>query len=444
MTLPKHDPQRAFQECSKTLTTYSQRIRPTVLSEVLSCWSEGRVIDLPLSTLSDFFVRSERLQEILKGVLNFLREREWRGACVSVVGEYGSGKSQLSVALIRILRGRNVPAARVVLGPTSDVRKEILSRVEQVREEEPLVIVVDEVDQLIEDIWRYNDRRRLEELATLVRGLTEAGEDRPPRASFVLLLSKRAKAELEKDIALVNRLGRRLKEFRLTLPDDDRIRAARDATIRVMAALAAYNHKYKTTLNARFFEIYPVVAKKAMERALSREIGGVVKYLVDTLRYVLDHIDISKKAPSGTEFGRRAEEVWRTYMTKHLAAVRFTTVHEGLRRDYIATLETSRLRLRGRVSDAQYLVWPYDPERGEKGTSLVARISVEIKAGKSWVSPSSRDWDQLRDMLDEGPVLLFSIEEWDLSERESVEAQLSDGAPHSARIVEVDPDLMRL
>ncbi len=426
-----------FYNLSKTYSKYN----PSSLGKVLESWSDRRPIEFPLDQLKDFFVNVRRLRQVNGAIFNYLKDRDWRGAIVSVVGEYGSGKSQLGFVLKEFLQKRGVEVRRVFLDPVCDVRELILQQIVSIPAEKPVVLIVDELDQLLGDLAR-GDRKRFEDLADIVRWLTEGSSDRPPRGSAILMMSKRVRAEFEKDRALANRLLARSREYRLSMPDDERVEAARDATLKVMALFRAYKDSYRVSLDKHFSVLYPLLRKKAEDRALMWEIGGVIKYITEMLQEILDNIDPEAEMGSSVDLGRQVEELWREFMWKKLRAIPVTVSLGETKLDYLATLSRDRLSLPGAVTDAQYLVWTYKPEAGEKGNRLVQRIAVEIKTGRSW-QRSQRDRDQLLNMLRNVPVLLFSIAEWYPDERTALEAEFSK-AGHALGIIEVDPFLLKL
>ncbi len=380
---------------------YSKKLAPSQIREILNYWMDRRPMNLPPEMLREVFVEPEFLFKKAEDIINYLRERDWRGAIVSVVGEYGSGKTQLGLILKRMLRGeRDVRSYFKTLDSFRDVRTILLEDV-TLDDVEPLVLIVDEVDQLLSELYRGR-RERIEEMADIVRFITE-GSASPPLGSVVLLMSTRAKGELASDRSLANRLIARAREFRLTLTDEEREKAALEAVKKVMSLYMALESAFDVY---KYFDLlYEFLTSRARTLALTLEIGGIVKEVTLTLKEILDRIDKGAKVPEGTELGRTLEEALKKYLKERASAVPFE-VRVGERvKHYLAKFSEERVRVEQAISDGQYVVHTYDPSRGFVG-SPVLRVLVEVKTGTSWLSDSNAK-RQIQSFLNEAPLLLF-------------------------------------
>ncbi len=434
--------QKAYEEY-RSLKDKLDEYQIKELDYILECWRSGKPIDLPLGKLANIFVRVEEMGRIAFSIIEMLKNNDWRGVILSVVGEYGSGKSQLGLILNRLLEGE-VESAYISLDPISDVEEKILNKIRGLPSDKPVVMIVDEIDQLLVDLAKGR-RYRIEELVDLIRGFTQGGPGEFPRASFVLLLSKRAKGELYRDKALADRLLRRSSmEFRLSLSDDERVAAARDAVLKIMAVFASHSKANYSNIERHFRHIYRFLIRNAEEMALYSEIGTVIKRITETLMDVLIHMDEFAEVPSELEFGKVVEETWKDFMKKRLSAIPVTISIGESRTYYMATFSEKKIRAGQRFSDAYYEVWPYNPEKGERGTKLVSKIAVEIKSGRSWMKQSSQERSQLVEIAEHYPLIIFSIGDLTREELESIENQLSLPAKNQIAVIGVSEDLLSL
>ncbi len=409
--------------------------RPTTIREILSCWADRRPIEAPLSMIEDLFVGMRSLKETMELVLSHLRDRDWRGFIARIVGEYGSGKTQLGRLLLRAIREEGGVEPRfVTLDPLTDVRDLL---VEEIDVEGPVVLIIDEVDQLLRDLERGR-REKLEDLADVVRWVTE-GHGSPPRGSVILLLSKRAQEALMSDRALANRLMERSRMFKLSMSDEERERAGVEAVKKVLALWMAYSQDYASLIERIFPALYPLMEKVARDLALTREIGGIVKNLVDLSEEVLRSVREDAALLSKVEEGSVIEEMIREFLTREMRSFPFKVRLGDEVRDYLAVFSSERLSVPGAVSDGQFLVWTYDAGTGRKGDVLVSRIGVEIKLGDYWV----REREQIIRLLAENPLLVISVTDADPEEMAEVEAEMRRGGRPFA-LLTADPDLFRV
>jgi len=411
-----------------------RRYRPTTIREILSCWADRRPIEVPLSMIENLFVGTRSLRETMDLVLSHLRDRDWRGFIARIVGEYGSGKTQLGRLLLRAIREEGEAEPRfVTLDPLTDVRDLL---VEKLDAEGPVVLIIDEVDQLLRDLERGR-REKLEDLADVVRWVTE-GHGSPPRGSVILLLSKRAQEALMSDRALANRLLERSRVFKLSMSDEERERAGIEAAKKILALWMAYSPEYASLIERIFPALYPLMEKVARDLALTREIGGIVKNLVDLSEEVLRSVRREATLLSRVEEGSVVEGIIREFLTREMRSFPFKVRLGDEVKDYIAVFSPERLSAQGAVSDGQFLVWTYDANAGRKGDVLVSRVAVEIKFGDYWV----RERDQIIRLL-EKPLLVISVTDADPEEMAEVEAEMRRGGRPFA-LLTADPDLFRV
>jgi len=442
---PLTDWQKAYEKYCK-LRKQLDKYQLKELDYIIECWRSGKPIDLPLDKLAPVFVSAEEIGRVTFSIIEMLQNNDWRGLILSVVGEYGSGKSQLGLILNRWFQSseENVESVYISIDLFSDIEEKILNKIKELPSDRPVVIILDEIDQLLIDLSR-GKRYRIESLADLVRGLTQGGPGEFPRASFILLLSKRAKSELYKDKALADRLLRRTSmEFRLSLSDDERALLAKESVPKILAVFASHSKANYSIIEKYFKEIYSFLAKNAEEMALYSEIGSVIKRITDTLMDVLIHVDRFAEIPSELKFGIVAEEVWKDFMKKRLSAIPITVSVGKTQTDYVATFSEKRIKAGSRFADANYEVWPYNPEKGERGTKLVSKIAVEIKSGRLWIKQTSQERSQLIEIAEHFPLIIFSIGDLTREELESVENQLSFSTKNQVAIIGVSEDLLKL
>ncbi len=413
-----------------------RKYRPTTIRDVLSCWADRRPVEAPLPMIEDLFVGIRSMKETMKLILAYLRDRDWRGAIVRMVGEYGSGKTQMGRLLLRAIREEGEAEPRfVTLDPLTDVRDLL---VDEVDAEGPVVLIVDEVDQLLRDLERGR-REKLEDLADVVRWVTEGSYSRPARGSVVLLLSKRAQEALMSDRALANRLMERSRVFRLSMPDEERMRAGVEAVKKILALQMAYSTDRAFLIERIFPALYPLMRSYAENLALTREIGGIVKNLVEISEEVLEGVREDASLPSRTEEGVVVESIVSEFLSREMRSIPFRVRLGEDVLDYLAIFSEERIRTGNAVSDGQFLVWTYDPSTGRKGERLVERVGLEIKFGDSWMG--SRD--QIMRLSETHPLLLIAVTDTDPEVLSEVEAEVRrDGRSFS--ILPVDPHLIRV
>ncbi len=410
-----------------------RRYRPTTIREVLSCWADRRPVEAPLPMIEDLFVGIRSMRETMKLILSYLRDRDWRGAIVRVVGEYGSGKTQMGRLLLRAIREEGEAEPRfVTLDPLTDVRDLL---VDEVDAEGPVVLIVDEVDQLLRDLERGR-REKLEDLADVIRWVTEGSYSRPARGSVILLLSKRAQEALMSDRALANRLMERSRVFRLSMPDEERMKAGVEAVKKILALQMAYSTDRAFLIERIFPALYPLMKSYAENLALTREIGGIVKNLVEISEEVLEGVREDASLPSRTEEGVIVESIIREFFSREMRSIPFRVRLGDDVLDYLAIFSDERIRTGNAVSDGQFLVWTYDPSTGRRGERLV---EVEIKFGDSWMG--SRD--QIMRLSEAHPLLLIAVTDTDPEVLSEVEAEVRRGG-RSFSILPVDPHLIRV
>lgn len=421
----------------RDLASRFRKYESTKIREVLDCWADRRPVEAPLDMISDFFVGVKYIKESMELILSYLRDREWRGAIVRVVGEYGSGKTQLGHLLLRAMRKEEEVVPRFIsLDPISDVKDRLMGELEI--KDKPVVLIVDEVDQLLRDLEKGR-RDKVEDLADVVRAITEGSYSHPPMGSVVLLLSKRAQEALMMDRALANRLIERSRQFRLSLSDEEREKMSVEAAKKVLALWMAYPPRSDSLIEGVFLALYPLMINAAKDLARTREIGGIVKNLVDLSEDVLNNVREDALLLSKVEEGKIIEKLLREFLSNEMRNIPFKVRLGEDVLDYLAIFSPDKPSAEGAMADGQYLVWTYDASSGKKGEVLVNRIAVEAKFGDYWMD----NRDQLLRLLQKMPVLLIAITEADPEEVAEVEAELRAGG-RSFAAVRAEPNLFRV
>ncbi len=419
------------REVSDLADYYSKRLTPTKIREILNSWMDRRPLNVQPELMEDLMVDYDRFSNVINSVLEYLRERDWRGAIVSIVGEYGSGKSQVGLTIWRLLKSESeVRAYLKKLDPISDVRSLLLDDV-IFDDVTPSVLIVDEVDQLLGDLYK-GKRERIEELADIVRAITE-GSVSPPRGSVVLLMSMKARGVLAADRSLSNRLLARSREFRLSMTDDQRIRAAEEVVKKVMALYMALESSFG--LHKHFDLIYDFLISRARWLALVYEIGGIVKDITLTLNEVLRSLDPDARVPSGTELGKALEDLLKLYLKAKASAIPLQVRVGDQVRHYMALFSDERMRTEGSVSDGQYVVHTYDPKRNAVG-SPVSKVILEVKSGSTWFE-SLETKRQLAAFLELAPVMLIALVDKEPDDASLISLE-SSGKSNPLKVVIVD------
>jgi hypothetical protein len=411
-----------------------RKLESSSIRSILELWSDRRPLEIKLSLMHEILVNSKRLKETMESIIRYLSERDWRGAIISIVGEYGSGKTQFGHILMRRLREEGVFSKIITISPLRDVKELLL---EDLSYEGPAVLIIDEIDQLLDEFER-GERRDIEYLADLIRGITEGSYGNPPRGSVIMLLSKRASDTMKRDRALGSRLMDRSREFSLSMSDDERERASKEALKKIIALWLAYfeqNDDMRYAIKRSLDKIYPFMERFASELSRTREIGGVVKGLTDLSSEIIKNLgrfeDMGK-----IEEGKFAEDLLKKFLLSEVRNIQLKVRIGEVTKDYIAVFSDEPLSVPGARTDAHFDVWTFDPNIGIRGDLLVARVGIEIKYGKYWMEKS----DQLLKIVEKYPLLLISIAELDDDERTEIRAKMG----RRFDIIDINPDLFEL
>jgi hypothetical protein len=411
-----------------------RKLESSTIRSIFEFWSDRRPLEIKLSLMHEILVNSKRLKETMESIIRYLSERDWRGTIISIVGEYGSGKTQFGHILMRRLREEGVFSKIITISPLRDVKELLL---EDLSYEEPAVLIIDEIDQLLDEFER-GERRDIEYLADLIRGITEGSYGNPPRGSVIMLLSKRASDTMKRDRALGSRLMDRSREFSLSMSDDERERASKEALKKIIALWLAYfeqNDDMRYAIKRSLDKIYPFMERFASELSRTREIGGVVKGLTDLSSEIIKNLgrfeDMGK-----IEEGKFAEDLLKKFLLSEVRNIQLKVRIGEVTKDYIAVFSDEPLSVPGARTDAHFDVWTFDPNIGIRGDLLVARVGIEIKYGKYWMEKS----DQLLKIVEKYPLLLISIAELDDDERTEIRAKMG----RRFDIIDINPDLFEL
>lgn len=419
----------------KRLYAEYRKLRVSTISSVLDCWAERRPVEENLDVMERIFPRFERtLKRTAEDVVRYLEGRDWRGCIANVVGEYGSGKTQLGFILKRMIRERGgAHASMITLDPFTDLKREIQEEIEADRR--PLVLIVDEVDQLVSELER-GERRKVEELADVARMLTEGSFSRPARGSVVLLLSKKARNSLRKDIALSNRLMDRAREFSISMSDSEREEVSLEAAKRIVALWAARTEDMSVWQYFRV--IYPFMERLASKLSDTHEIGGVIKNLVVALEDAMQNL--GHAPPMGRiEEGRSFEGLLERFLKEIIGKVPIKIRIGERTMDYLAVFSEEPLSVPGARTDAHYEVWTYDAARSLRGNRMVGQIGVEIKYGEYW----RENREQLLRIMESYPLLLLCVANIDPDEQTTIENEMRAGGRAFAMIT-ADPTVLRV
>jgi hypothetical protein len=414
-----------------------KRLKNDTIKSILDRWSERRPLELKLDLMQEILTNFGRLKETMESIIRYLRERNWRGAIISIVGEYGSGKTQFGQILLRKLEEdikfrENIFSKIITISPTEDIRELILKNLNY---ERPTILIVDEIDQLLGELERGN-RRRIEDLADLIRGITEESYGNPAKGSIIMLLSKRASEAMKRDKALGGRLMDRSKEFSLSISEGERERASKEALKRIIALWMAYYNMSPYTIRDSFERIYPFMRRIASELSRTREIGGIVKSLTELLSEIIENLG-RFKGMGKIEEGRFAEDLLKRFLVSEARSIQLKVRMGDITKDYIAIFSNEPLSVSGARTDAHFNVWTYDPEIGIKGDVQVARVGIEIKYGEYWKERR----DQLLKITEKHPLLLISITEIDPDEITEIKIKMDKG---NFDIININPDLFRV
>lgn len=409
-----------------------RKLENSTIRSILEFWSDRRPLELKLNIMQEILVDSKRLKETMESIIKYLSERDWRGAIISVVGEYGSGKTQFGHILLRRLREEGVFSKIVTISPLRDMRELLLEDLSY----EPIVLIIDEIDQLLDEFER-GERRDIERLADLIRGMTEGSYGNPPKGSVIMLLSKRASDTMKRDRALGSRLMDRSREFSLSMSDDEREIASKEALRRIIALWMAYfeqDDDMRYAIKRSLDKIYPFMERFASELSRTREIGGVVKSLTDLSSEIIKNLG-RFESMGRIEEGKFAEDLLKKFLLSEARNIKLEVRIGDVTKDYIAIFSDEPLSVPGARTDAHFDVWTFDPKVGMRGEALVSRVGIEIKYGEYW----KEKCDQLLKIMEKYPLLLISVAKIDPDDITEIRIKMGMGFD----IVNLRPDLFR-
>jgi len=412
-----------------------RKLESSTIRLILDRWSDRRPLELTIDLMQDVLTNFSRLKETSDAVIRYLKDRDWRGAIVSIVGEYGSGKTQFGQILLRRIEEEGIFSRIITISPLRDMKEVMLEALEASPAEGPAVLIIDEVDQLLGELNK-GSRRMIEDLADTIRGVTEGGHGYPPMGSVVMLLSKRAREALRSDRALGSRLMDRSKELSLSMSEDEREKASKEALNKIIALwMAYYDDEMRYAIRSSLDRIYPFMRRVASELSRTREIGGIVKGLTELSSRIIENLGRSEQM-GRIEEGNFAESLLRRFLSSEMRSIQLNVRMGDITRDYIAIFSDEPLSAPGARTDAHFDVWTYDASKGVKGGVLTTKVGVEIKYGRYWMERK----DQLSKIMNAYPLLLISIAEMDPDEITDVKVEMG----RRFDIVDINPDMFRM
>ncbi|MDW8035585.1 MAG: hypothetical protein RMI85_03925, partial [Candidatus Korarchaeum sp.] len=369
-------------------------------------------------------------------VIKYLEYRDWRGCIVNIIGDYGSGKTQMGFILLRMIKEKGEARTKIIsVDPFTDLKQEVTEELEA--DGKPLVLIIDEVDQLISDLEK-NKRDKIEEVADLARMITEGSFRNPAKGSVILLLSKKAKKALRSDRSLSNRLMDRAREFSLSMSETEREKASLEAVKRIIALWMAQSEEESWKIGQYFQVIYPFMEKLALELSDTHEIGGVVKNLTIALEEIL--LNLRHAQPIGrVEEGRFFEDLLKRFLKEVIRKVPFKIRIGEEVRNYIAVFSEEPLSVPGARTDAHYDIWTYDPNKGLRGNLLVNQVGVEVKCGEYW----RENKEQLRRVMEKYPLLLLCVTHMGSDEAMALKTEMRAGG-RAFEMISADPTVLRV
>ncbi|MEM1983895.1 MAG: hypothetical protein QXW76_01360 [Candidatus Korarchaeum sp.] len=431
--MSERDHLQQWDEVRQLYNSY-RNLRISTLRSVLECWADRRPVEESVEVMERVFPGFWKLRSTAEGVISHLEYRDWRGCIVNIVGDYGSGKTQMGFILLRMIRDRGEAHAKMIaVDPFTDLRREVLEELEA--EEKPLVLIVDEVDQLISDLERGR-REKVEEVADLARMLTEGSFSNPARGSVILLLSKKARNALRSDRSLSNRLMDRAREFSLSMSETEREKVSLEAVKRILALWMACREEEPWRVQQYFHVLYPFMERLALELSDTHEIGGVVKNLTIALEEVM--LNLRYAPPIGrVEEGRFFEDLLKRFLKEMIGKVPFKVRIGEEAREYLAVFSDEPLSVPGARTDAHYDIWT--STRGLRGNLLVNRVGVEIKYGEYW----RENRDQLLRVMERHPLLLLCVADMDPDEVMALKVEMRAGG-RAFDMINADPKVLRV
>lgn len=369
--------------------------------KIITHWTGGYPIrGYSIEKLKPILINPSGIEKYINDIYSTLRYFNY-SCIIGIVGELGSGKTQLGYLLESSLRSKdpNLAIDYISLGDPADVHL-ISSKIDELSS--PGILIVDEIDAVLAQLAQKEDDKR--HFVHLLAGYL-VGKSKNQKG-FVLLLTQRSINELQrlndslrriivKDI--VRYLGR------LDRLDNSKVGELASKILGLMIWSGEYPNL--NDFPEQYLELLVDFAVKYAELIGKRTIGPLIKMFTEVFEIISSY---SHQINIGaTDRGRILEDIFRKYLKNEFKSISFK-VNKG---DYVAYIVKATQTIVGKP-DIQYNVYPGKYPTGRP----ILKVYLEIKAGS--IENVRRSKDQLLLYAQEAPLLIVWIGRGELNELE--------------------------
>ena len=398
--------------------------------QILSSWEVGGPVEkIPFDRLKVILVKPEVVGEFINNkIMKELNDRDYSGI-YCIVGEAGSGKSQIAFLIQQELGKYNVKTDYFKIAGRKDIDK-FLDYFESLQGKN--VVFIDEIDALLGSIGENEKREIIDKLGNMLTLYAERGKD-SRRIAVILLLSRRS---LETIRRLDERLWRRIKIF--YIPSDyERLRSEDLPSLmkKVLAIIyGARKDLFPEEHTSDVFKILVDWGSSYLERITGiGSVGTCVKTLLEAYIKILENLREDFKLLNDIEEGKRAEQVIKEeLLNKNLNSIKF----EIGRKPYTAKIVECDLSS-GYWPDLCYGIYPGQIPTGKPKR----KVYVEIKCGY-YKSLKDRK-DQLMKYIQLGPLLIIWIFKGEENKIEELINELEKSSPNPVDYISLPYELVR-
>jgi ABC-type dipeptide/oligopeptide/nickel transport system ATPase component len=397
--------------------------------QILKMWESGKPVkDIELEKIRGLLIDPEAMELIIEDISKTIEEYDYTGI-YCIVGEAGSGKSQIALFALKELKKTrpDVEPHYIRIESRDDIDK-IGNLLENLRGRN--VIFIDEMDSLLGSLSEEERKKVVEKLGSILILHAEEPKDNK-RIAVILLLNRRSYNAIEK---YDQRLWRRIKKFRLGIPTDYE-RLPPEKLLPLMKGILALIYSAEK-------DIFPkdhasdVLAMLLEWGRFFRErvtgfdsVGTCVKSLLSEYMVILRNLRKDFMPLDKTEEGDKIEEVLKGLISRYIGKMRF----EVEKKQYIAEI----MKMEGPGPDLCYDIYPGVIASGRP----VKKVNIEIKCG--YYSSLKARKDQLIKYGQSGPLLIIWISKEEPEHIEDLINEIEKEIQNPIDYISIPYELMR-
>jgi hypothetical protein len=397
--------------------------------QILESWEVGEPIkNINFDKLKVILINPDLIKKTIDKIRSELYKRNYSGI-YCIIGEAGSGKSQIAFLIQQELYEHNVKTYYFRIAGQKDIN-EIIHYFENL--EGKNVVFIDEIDSLLGSVDENEKKKIVDRLGNILTLYAEGSKD-GKRIATILLLSRRSYETIRR---LDERLWRRIKRF--DIPSDyERLRSEHLPSLMKNILAIIYSSRRELFPKERISDILTILidwGSSYLERIT--EIGSVgmcIKTLLEAYIKILEELDKDFKLLDDIEEGKRVEQIIKEeLLNKSLNIIRF----ELGKKTYTAKIIECDLPS-GYRPDLCYGIYPGQIPTGKPKR----KVYVEIKCGY-YKSLKDRK-DQLMKYIQLGPLLIIWIFKGEENKIEELINELGKSSPNPVDYISLPYELVR-